>query len=156
LLNNPEDAEKVVLPLGEWSEPSEDVTISLDTMFFVAKGDEPKGEVAVDVYKWYGGQWLNKRFTVKVGDTIGEIARVNKAPPNDEPASINFDTEMRVVDIDFRRPMQGRAKNSSKLKANETTVALVYLDPSGRLQENLEGIDKADPRSSDMRSRAYK
>lgn len=156
LLNTPEDAEKVTLPLAEWSEPSEDVTISLDTMFFVSRGDESKGEVSVDVYKWYGGAWLSKRFTVKVGDTIGDIARVNKAPPRDEPASVNFDTEMRVVDIDFRRTMQGRNRNSSKLKAGETTVALIYLDPSGRLQESLEGLDKVDPRYSEMRSVAYK
>jgi hypothetical protein len=52
--------------------------------------------------------------------------------------------------------MQGRNRNSSKLKTVETTVALVYLDPSGRLQESLMGIDKVDPRYTEMRTQVYK
>ena len=66
-LENKEDAQTWFIH-GPWSEPSYPVYVPPESQFFVRTGNERRGEVSVDVYRWYQGVWVNATFKVKVGD----------------------------------------------------------------------------------------
>ncbi|MCA9249641.1 MAG: hypothetical protein R3E58_02370 [Phycisphaerae bacterium] len=136
LLNNPQDAAKVEL-VGDWSEPSEPITIDRDTIFFVRSGNEKKKECKVDLYKWVAGQWIAKQFTLTVGEPIGDIVTRIKTHrgPDDQ---VDFSTGATVVDIVFDKQYWKKGRRRQTIK----TTALVYVDASGHLFEQTEEFDE--------------
>ncbi len=136
LLNEPQDAAKVEL-VGEWSDPSEPVTIDRDTIFFVRSGNAKKNECKVDLFKWVAGEWIQKQFTLTVGEPIGDIVtRIKTHRGQDD--QVDFSTGATVVDIIFDKQYwkKGRRRQSTK------TTALVYVDASGHVFEQTEEFDE--------------
>jgi len=157
-LKNKEDATKWFIH-SEWSEPSDPVYIQPETQFFVRTGSEKRGDVSVDLYKWYKGVWVGGTFKVKVGDQIGGEART-QGPDEENPTPlVDFATGVTVVDVDFHRPIRSRDKASKTgvkyVKAGET-VALVLMDEAGTVFERLASIDREDPHSRTMRESLFK
>jgi uncharacterized membrane protein YgcG len=156
-LKEPRAAERLFL-VGRWSEPSDPVSIPLDTQFFVTSGgSRGDAKVKVDVFKWFEGYWVRENFTVGTGDRIGGKSRA-RIP--DERPMVDFDTGSVVVDIDRDRVVRdrkGRGKDGSfDFDKLGTTVALVYLDPNGHLQERLLSMDKNDESYKAMKDKVWK
>jgi hypothetical protein len=140
LLNNPEDAAKVEL-VGDWSEPSEPITIDRDTIFFVRAGNAKKQECKVDLYKWVAGEWIQKQFTLTVGAPIGEEVKRIKTHRGDDD-SVDFSTGATVVDIVYEKPYWKKGRRNSRSKQAIKTTALVYVDASGHVFEQTEEFDE--------------
>ncbi len=154
LLRNPEDATKVAL-VGPWSEPSDPITIKRDTVFFLNSSKPKDNEVKIEIFKWVTGEWVDRKFSVTVGDTIGDITKVN-TPPDGERNPVNFDTGARIVDIDFKKQYRSRKRGSSKLGPVTETTSIVYVDSTGQLHEQILEFVKNSDAYKDMRAQAWK
>jgi hypothetical protein len=151
-LTNQRDAEKIELT-SAWSEPSEPVTVPLDTVVFIKSARQDRRECKVDVFKWVAGEWLRRTFDVKVGDRIGSEQRVDT--PKGQRQPVNFDAGGAVVDIDFKRPFRPATQKGGG-KADKDTTALVYVDDAGELHERLLDLDKASAEYKDKSSKVWK
>ena len=154
-LKDPRDAEKPFI-IGPWSEPSGAVKIPLDTRFFLTKGTSDGSAVTVEVFKWFEGYWLNKKFKVGIGERIGGVKRAQL--PGEKPL-VDFDTGAVVVDIEREHPFRRRdsAKDGSfDFEKLAGTLALVYAGVDGSLHKRLLGLDKKSPAYDQMKESAYK
>ncbi len=144
---------------GDWSEPTDPEYIEPEARFFVRTGNEKRGYVSVDVYKWYKGVWIRSTFKVGVGDPVGGEART-QGPDEENPTPlVDFATGCTVVDVDFHRPIRSRdraGRSGVKYTKADDTVALVVMDESGRVWERLASIDRYDPVVAKLRARLYK
>ncbi|MCH8805098.1 MAG: hypothetical protein IH986_03310 [Planctomycetes bacterium] len=150
---NVENAKKTVLA-GDWSLPSDPITVAPSTHFFVNGARlGAQGVATIDVWKWRHGEWLKQRFDVEVGDVIGDVKRV-KVEEYDEDgkqirADVDFATGAIVLDLRFKQPVrerQRRGKEGQFSYKETTTVVMVYLDPAdGQVKEKSQALDKYDP-----------
>ena len=154
LLRNPEDATKVAL-IGPWSEPSEPITIKRDTVFFLNSSKPRDDKVKIEIFKWIAGEWIDRKFTVAVGDAIGDVTKVN-TPPDGERNPVNFDTGARIVDIDFKKQYRSRKRGSSKLGPVTETTSIIYVDSTGQLHEQILELVKNSDAYKDMRAQSWK
>jgi len=148
LLNDPLNAAVVELN-SEWSEPSDPIIISPDTLIFVRSDRPANQEVKVEVFKWYAGSWLMRQFSVTPGDRIGEIRSV-KSPRSGEKVEVDFFTGAVVVDVDFRHRATIRDKRTSRFDTVDTT-ALIYRDSAGSLRQNVMAFDKVSPTYDELK-----
>jgi hypothetical protein len=157
-LANDEDAEKTVL-VGEWSLPSDPVTVAPKTHFFVRGqhfGDVPAADV--DVFTWYAGEWYKESFNVRVGDVIGDIREV-KTLEEDEDGKpirkeIDFSTGAVVLDLQLEEPIWfRRAYDNGEFNYSETkSVALTYVDAAdGQVKQRIDRVDREDPRYKELK-----
>jgi len=160
-LQDPAAASQTVLP-GEWSLPSDPITVAPKTHFFV-KGPRP-GEppvASVEVFTWYRGEWYKEAFNVQVGDTIGDMKEVRVAGLVDDTGTakqtkttIDFTTGAVVLDL---RPDETvnlrRSVGKGDFTYNEgKALVLVYLDPAdGQVKERTDRGDRADPQYKELR-----
>lgn len=152
-LANPADARKTVIT-GEWSLPSEPITVAPSTYFFVAGSAPGKPSAAgIEVWKWRQGMWLRHRVDVEVGDAIGEVRRVripgefNPETGQEVSADVDFNTGAVVLDI-RTEPVKVRLPGrGGQFRHNETrSTVLTYLDPAdGQVKERVEAFDRNDP-----------
>ncbi len=140
-LANPEDAEKVVLAT-DWSDPTEPVTIKLDTEFFLASASGER--VRADVFKWVEGNWIRQTFDVEAGEPIGGIKRVSL--PGDPPVKelVDFNTGAVVLEVDLLRSFRPPKVGTDGWSAGppRTTVAVTYVDAGGEVRERLLDLDR--------------
>lgn len=152
LLRDPQGAKQSVL-LGDWSVPSEPLTVTPSAYFFI-KGPRNDREAAnVDVWKWQQGTWLKETFEVAVGDVIGGPKKT-KTGDDDKDGKpivkeIDFTTGAVVLDLRLNERVKQR---TAKGKAGEfdynerNSVVLVYLDPAdGQIKEKVQLEDRYDP-----------
>jgi hypothetical protein len=157
LLKDPQQAIQTVI-VGPWSDPSDPVETPLDTRFFLTSGGRrERDRVKVEVFKWFEGFWVRHNFTVSVGERIG--GRKRARIENDNPW-VDFDTGCIVLDIDFDRPFRERGTTrkdgSFEFEAVGTTVALVYVDADGDLNERLLDIDRDDPAYKELKGQVFR
>jgi len=143
LLANPQDARQVALG-GQWSAPSGPVHVPETTRFFLTK--VAGGQATVEIWKWQKGHWREGKFTVGVGEAIGEKKKVRGANKNQE--QVDFSTNAIVVELQnnrkFRYTTGKNAIDGFKTIEEGSTAALVYRDASGRLGERIELLDARD------------
>jgi len=153
------DAQQVFL-VGPWSEPSAPVRVPHDTRFFLTSG---RGDsVRVQVFKWFEGYWVDHKFTVEVGEPIGELERALIRLPDgtiDKPR-VDFSTGSLLVDIvpdrTVRTVGKTRRDGTFDIGPAEETAGLIYMDSEGNLGERLVEIDKNDPGLKEMKDRLVK
>jgi hypothetical protein len=152
-LANPADAKKTVI-VGEWSLPSEPITVTPSTYFFVAGSAPGKPSAAsVEVWKWRQGMWLKHRVEVEVGDAIGESRKVRIPgefnPETGQELTVDVDFHTGAVVLDIRtEPVKVRLPGrGGQFRHNETrSIVLTYLDPAdGQAKERVEAFDRNDP-----------
>lgn len=140
-LANPADAEKVVLTT-DWSDPTEPVTIKLDTEFFLASVSGER--VRADVFKWVEGSWVKQTFDVEPGEPIGGIKRITL--PGDQAIKelVDFNTGAVVLEVDLQRAYRPARTGSDGWSVGlpKSTVAVVYVDAAGEVRERLLELDK--------------
>lgn len=150
-LRSAEDAKKCVL-VGDWSLPSEPVTVTPSTHFFL-KGPRTGQQVAgVEVWKWLEGAWIKETFDVSVGDVIGGPRKVKILEWDEEDRQIrrevDFTTGAIVLDLRFDEPTKVRLpKPKGGFRYSESpSLVMVYLDPAdGQVKEKVQAFDKYDP-----------
>jgi len=152
-LKDPNDA-TIPVVFGDWSEPSEPVTIQQDIFFFLA-GEWPAGQnlpaaVRVEVFKWYLGQWVKASFRVEPGDEIGgksNVAAYDPSSKNWYREELDFATGAVAVDYALKVPYQqllARDKGFEFTPQPLPTARLVYLDTDDELQERFASVDSSD------------
>jgi hypothetical protein len=152
-LADPADAEKVVLAT-DWSEPTEPVTIKLDTEFFLASVSGER--VRTDVFKWVEGNWLRQTFDVEPGEPIGGIRRVTLPGEDAVKELVDFDTGAIVLEMDLQRMFRPVRTGSDgwSVGAPKSTVAVVYVDAAGDVRERLLELDRNSDGYRDFRQLA--
>ncbi len=152
-LKDPAQARQAVL-VGEWSLPSDPVTVAARKHFFV-RGPRPRGTeptASVDVFTWHEGAWLKESFDVQVGDVIGGRRETRIAERDDENrpkrAMVDFTTDALVLDIRPDEPTLQRrlaGKSGEFAYSARPSLVLVYLDPAdGQVKERVAAADLND------------
>lgn len=146
-LQQPEQAKQVVI-LGDWSEPSDPITVTPPTHFFVKGGRDTAN---VDVWKWRAGRWIRQAFEVGVGDVIGEVRKTKTgdldADGNEERVDIDFTTGAVVLDVrpDESVPLRQAGKDGAFRYSDKKSLTVIYLDPAdGQVKERTQLFDKSD------------
>jgi len=158
---NPADAQTVLIH-GEWSEPSDPVSIEPSLQLFVAGADGGKREATLEVYQWFRGVWVTHRDKFKVGDAIDFVQRKPTPDLDDRDKAHNalvpFKADGILLDIDYDRPARERKveRGGVRFTAPEKGAAVVFADGQGRVREFVEGFDKTDPQRKVNRERVWK
>jgi len=159
-LKNPEGAKRAVIA-GEWSEPSEPITVTPSTYFFVT-GSRPPESAGIEVFKWRQGFWISERFDVGVGEVIGGVRTV-EIPEWDEEgrqvrAPVDFTTGAVVLDLRFDEPVaeRWRGQNGVFSYRERTSTVMVYLDPAdGQVRERVMIFDRRDPTYRELKEQEF-
>lgn len=150
-LVTPGDARKALIA-GEWSQPSEPVTVTPRTYFFVSGGVTGKpSAVGAEVWRWLDGNWIKQRFDVEVGDTIGGERRVKTGKYDDKGdevlAMVDFNTGAVVTDVrkeEVKVRLPGKGGSFTHRPVDSLVVA--YVDPAdGQVKERAAELDRSDP-----------
>jgi len=148
----PGDAAKLLVP-GEWSDPSDPITVPPAVEFFVTADDEKREEAGIEVFQWYDGVWVKDRIKFTIGDSLVGESR-QKVPSIEDPkvpdnALVKFDGNAEIVAIDFKYPYRDRKRGSTRegFKIGSPTEACVaaFVDETGRLSERIVAVDKIHP-----------
>jgi hypothetical protein len=156
-MKDPEQAKTPVVA-GEWSFPSEPITVTPSTYFFVSGGRPADKSASVDVWKWRQGFWKKERFDVAIGDVIGGVTKIKVGEydkdGNEIVAPVDFTTGAVVLDLCFDETVEQRRRGKDGVfgyseKGNSTL--LVYLDPAdGQVKERVSIFDRRDPKRKEL------
>ena len=149
-LADPEDAKQAVLR-GDWSFPSDPITVTPSEYFFVKGGQE--SAASFEVWTWRKGSWLKRRFDAQVGDVIGEVAHNVRtgeldAVGGEVKADIDFETGAIVLDVRPSEKFMHRVagKDGSFSYQEKQSAIVLYLDPAdGQVKEKVALLDRYDP-----------
>lgn len=149
-LTDPSQAKAAVIA-GEWSLPTEPITVAPTTYFFAKSPKIGSPQVLLDVFKWQAGKWLKQGFEAGPGDVIGDVKMV-KSDETDErgraiPKPVDFATNAVVLDIRPKDKIKVRipGREGFTLREQESLV-VVYLDPlDGQVKERVQAFDRNDP-----------
>jgi hypothetical protein len=148
-LRNPEDARKAVI-VGEWSLPSEEITVTPRSYFFLSGRTAGKSSASFEVWAWRKGDWIKRRYDVDVGESIGRSEAKVKTGQYDrdgkeEQDTVDFSTGAVVLDIreeDVRMRMAGKPGQFTGRKS----VVVTYVDHAdGQVKERFALFDQSDP-----------
>jgi hypothetical protein len=161
-MKNPEDAKKDIIR-GEWSEPSDPITVTPTTHFFVSGSRATANTASVEVWKWLDGRWIKERFDVAVGDIIGGLVQNVKTGDyteegEEEKRDVDFTTGAVVLDLRFEEPIQERwpQKEGAFAYREKTSTIMVYLDPAdGQVKERALVFDRRDPVRKQLEEEAW-
>jgi hypothetical protein len=156
VMQDPEQAKEPVV-VGDWSYPSEPITVTPSTYFFFS-GTRSSDIASVDVWKWRKGRWFKERFDVSVGDVVGGVARNVKTGEYDKEGdetktNIDFTTGVVVLDLRFDEPVKDRwrGKGGAFSYRDKTSAVMVYLDPAdGQVKERVLAFDRRDPTKKEL------
>jgi hypothetical protein len=172
LLAKPEEARKSTLE-GEWSAPTDPITVAPATHFFV-RGMKPDLSAAlVEVWKWRRGNWTKQNFEVNVGDVIGsrkdmepiegEVVADTKDGKESKSGSsaskkvpVDFSTGAIVLDLRVAKKFPKRIAGSKGgfQWADGESLVVTYLDPAdGQVKERSQALDTNDPMRKQLQSK---
>lgn len=150
-LADPAMAMQPTLP-GEWSLPSDPVTVPPSTYFFV--GRRPPGQeedtVRVEVWKWLDGWWVKESFTVGVGDEIGGTRTVSvvsaESEEGEEMREVDFSTGAVVLDIrDEQAPERATTGSGFYYRDTDSVVLLYYDTNTDQVGKKVAAYDSNNP-----------
>jgi len=145
--------------VGEWSLPSDPVSASPDTYFFLLGSRRDTQTAVVEVWKWREGAWINKSFAAAVGDVIGGVRRVRLDTPDGDGErtymQVDFTTGAVVLDLRFDEPLDRGVAASITDGFNRgplESLVMTYLDPlSGQVKQRVQAFDRYDPMRKRLR-----
>jgi hypothetical protein len=155
-MKDPEQAKDPVVP-GQWSFPSDPITVAPSTYFFLSGGRPAENSASVDVWKWRKGFWKKQRFDVRVGDVIGRTSKIKVGEYDEEGdeivASVEFTTGAVVLDLRFNDTVEQRRRGKDGVfgYSDKSSTVLVYLDPAdGQVKERASIFDRRDPKKKEL------
>jgi hypothetical protein len=153
-LKDPEQGKHSVV-LGDWSLPSDPVTVPPAAYFFLTSAPPGKDTATVTVYKWHRGARVKQTFNVGIGDLIGgvqesETGVLDRQTLLPQRETVDYSTGAVVLDLRFDQPVVQRTisdKGKGEFALRDTPSAiLVYLDPDdGQVKQRVERFDRYDP-----------
>ena len=143
---------KVSTLVGDWSLPSEPVTVRPSAYFFARSPKNDRQAAIVEVWKWLNGEWTKQNFDVTVGDVVGDVKRIKTEELDDEGREIrkeiDFATGHIVLDVRFDEPVKVRQAAGRKGEfqwIERKSMVIVYLDPAdGQVKERVMQHDRYD------------
>jgi hypothetical protein len=149
---NPQEAKQSIVH-GEWSEPSEPISVTPSTYFFLANAAFDKSEAFVEIFKWRSGEWIKERFGVRVGDTIGGVKNVTTSDFDEDAkplrVDMDFNTGAVVLDLRYDEPVPVRTSAGKKGEftyRTQETLVMTYLEPAdGQVKERVLAVDRHNP-----------
>ena len=146
-LKNPQDGGKVAL-VGEWSAPSEPITLANSRHFFFVSSQPDKETATVDVFRFQQGRWYKDTIrNLAVGDAIGELK-----PLAGGQVTVDYRTGYVVVDIGTDpAAVVGSDNKGAKISIRRTSSpVLVSMDADGVIEQRWAAVDRADPLSKEL------
>lgn len=161
-LSDPAAAAQAVL-LGEWSLPSDPISVPPKTHFFVKSGAFGKPAASIEVFTWHKGKWLKETFEVQVGDVMGGTKPVKVGEDEKGKAvkeDIDFSTGAVVLDLRTDEPVLVRTATGKKGEfsyRDTKSLVLVYLDPAdGQVKERVQALERNDRTYKKLKAEAEK
>ena len=151
------DEAKVPTVLGEWSFPSDPITVTPSTYFFLSGSQPNENSASVDVWKWRKGFWKKQRFDVTIGDVIGDSRNIKTGEYNTEgeevAEDVDFTTDAVVLDLRFNEKVKDRWPGKDGFSyRDKTSTVLTYLDPAdGQVKERVLIFDRSDPKNKELK-----
>ncbi len=159
-MTDPEQAKQPIVA-GDWSYPSEPITVTPSTYFFLS-GSRPPDAANLDVWKWRGGRWFKQRFDVSIGDVIGGVRNIKTgeydAEGEEVRADVKFTTGAVVLDLRINEQLKFRwpGKNGVFSYRDKTSTVMTYLDPAdGQVKERVLIFDRSDPKNKELKDEAW-
>ena len=118
------------------SDPSawEEIGTHAKTYFYLVGGSRAKQEATVEVYRIFNGQWHREDFSVRPGEPIGGIRRLDDGY---EQRDVDLSVGAVVVFVNPEAP--------SDVSSDRRTIKMLYLDvEQDRLMEKTVERDKQD------------
>ncbi len=155
-LRDPAGAAVAVL-VGDWSLPTEPVTVAPSTHFFLSSGRTDKSGARVEVFKWREGTYVRRSFDVGVGDVIGGVVKIKKEGEAERAEGerksaayedVDFSTGAVVLDLRFDEPVEIRqpGPRGEFTYRSKPQLIMVYLEAAdGQIKQRVLEIDKYDP-----------
>lgn len=159
---NDDDAKTLFIP-GEWSEPSDPIYVESTSYYYVTAMDRRDNEVKIELYQWYEGYWVTRRFDFAIGQPVARMGRcpipVRDDPDDIDNAQVEFDMGVTVADIHASRPHRERKEKRGGVKFGpnrSAEISVVLVDDAGRLYERIITIDKNSPEKKAVAERVWK
>ena len=159
---NSNDAKVVFIP-GDWSEPSDAVTIPPTSEFYITGVDARRKIVKVEMYQWFDGFWVTTRESFKVGERVAATKRVELPDPEDpdgiDRAPVDFDTGFSVLRIVWDRMQREKKRRGSGVRFQDTMSkgsSVLLVGNSGAVVERFVSTDKAHPGKKSAASRVWR
>ncbi len=150
-LSNPEQARQAIT-LGEWSLPSDPITVPAASHFFVRGAKFGTPLVSMEVFKWQAGAWLKQLFDLGAGDIIGESRSIRSDEKDDagktQKISVDFATNAVILDVRPKETVRVRlpGKEGAFTYREQESLVVVYLDPAdGQVKQRVQALDLRDP-----------
>ena len=160
-MKDPEEA-KQPLVVGDWSFPSEPITFTPSTFFFVSGSRPADQSASVDVWKWWKGFRKKQRFDVAIGDVVGGTSKIRTGEYDEDGdeivAEVDFTTGAVVLDLRYNDPVEQRRRGTDGVfdYTEKTSTVLVYLDPAdGQVKERALIFDRRDPKKKELEDEAW-
>ncbi|MCA9243962.1 MAG: hypothetical protein KDA32_08420 [Phycisphaerales bacterium] len=158
-LKDAEDARKLLVS-GEWSIPSEPVTVPPLTHFFLAAENASKGTARFDVWKWFEGRWIKESFDVAVGEVIGGVRKIKTGETDSSGrevrSDVDFTTGAVLLDVRFDENIEQRQgqKEGYRMRTQQSSVAVCLNPADGRVIERVRAFDRYDPTRQELEDEA--
>ncbi len=143
-LKDPQAGAQVAM-VGEWSEPSEPITIADSRYFFFVGSQADKRVASVDVFRFQQGRWFKDTLrNLSIGDAIGEV-RPTSTPSG--RVDVDYRTGIVVVDIgtDPSVAYGTDTKGSSLRMRQSSSPMLVSMDTDGTIRQRWSVVDRRCP-----------
>jgi len=127
-----------------WSEWSDRKTVERQVDAFLVGVSPGNSTVTMQVFARGLGQRVEQRFSVSIGDKIGEETKRNLADPlkprETVEKPVDFATGLTLVAIDWNKRLAG----------DNRTVQITLMDEQGRLQTRILQADTDNPRRKEL------
>jgi hypothetical protein len=149
------DAASSLLVRGEWSIPSDPVTVKPEMAFFVTSVDDQ--EAKIDVYKWFRGRVAYRKVRARLGEriTLQDFVRI---PGERDRFPVDFDTGFNLISMEERNVLvrESVGREGAFRYREEATPVIVCADDRGRLIERCEAANQEEQREWASLAKKYK
>lgn len=132
--------------LGEWSEPSDPISVAPESAFFVSRVDG--SDVRIEIYKWFRGHVFNQKIEIQPGQRIADRDFV-KIPGQSGRFVLDYDTGYTLLSGDDARPVRVRdtvGRTGAFEYRQESAPTIYAVDAEGNIVERNKLLDQTDQR----------
>lgn len=132
---------------GEWSEPSDPISVAPESAFFVSR--VAGSDVRIEIYKWFRGQVFNQKIEIQPGQRIADRDFV-KVTGQSGRFVMDYDTGYTLLSAEDARPVRVRdniGRTGAFEYRQESAPEIYAVDAEGNIVERNKLRDQADQRT---------